>query len=257
MYCSTLMLNTKSSRRHLRIYHQGQCQGAHRLEHPEAIGLAGAHHQGVQQRRRHRVDPFCGCGTALVAAENLGRRWVGADDDANAVDVIRNRIASMSGQEGALPIPVSVLYHPPQRTEVATDGDVIRDPTGIIIPKMPSDKMSNAAIRDQLMEWQQQPDGTIKCPGCGECLKPRHFHVDHINPKSAGGTNRIDNRILLCGACNTDKGNTRTLPHLWNEQQIRGRQRQEMQRHVTEIQNQARAHVRQMDAGAPAPAPLR
>ena len=200
-------------------------------------------------------DPFCGCGTALVAAENLGRRWVGADDDANAVDVIRNRIASMSGQEGALPIPVSVLYHPPQRTEVATDGDVIRDPTGIIIPKMPSDKMSNAAIRDQLMEWQQQLDGNIKCPGCGECLKPRHFHVDHINPKSAGGTNRIDNRILLCGACNTDKGNTRTLPHLWNEQQIRGRQRQEMQRHVTEIQNQARVHVRQMDAGAPAPLP--
>ena len=202
-------------------------------------------------------DPFCGCGTALVAAENLGRKWVGADDDTNAVDVIRDRIGAMSGKIGALPVAVCVLHNPPQRTEVATAGDVIRDPTGIIIPKMPSDRMSNAAIRDQLLEWQQQPDGTIKCPGCGECLKPRHFHVDHINPKSAGGTNRIDNRILLCGACNIDKGNTRTLPHLWNEQQIRGRQRQEMQRHVTDIQNQARAHVRQMDAGAPAPAPLR
>ena len=42
-------------------------------------------------------DPFCGCGTALVAAEQLGRRWVGADDDANAVDVIRERIANLTG----------------------------------------------------------------------------------------------------------------------------------------------------------------
>ena len=194
-------------------------------------------------------DPFCGCGTALVAAENLGRRWVGTDDDANAVDVIRNRIASMSGQEGALPIPVSVLYHPPQRTEVVTDGDVIRDPTGIIIPKMPSDRMSNAAIRDQLLEWQADANGVIQCPGCGEILKARHFHVDHIDPKSTGGSNRIDNRILLCGACNTEKSDGKTLAALWRDHGIAGKERRDMQECVKAIREKARAHVQELDAG--------
>ena len=206
-------------------------------------------------------DPFCGCGTALVAAENLGRRWVGADDDVNAIDVVRERVASLKGilaDQPQFQSVVFVLRQAPARTEAATAADgVLKDPTGIIIPKMPSDKMSNAAIRDQLLEWQRQPDGNIKCPGCGECLKPRHFHVDHINPKSAGGTNRIDNRILLCGACNIDKGNTKALPQLWNEQKIRGKRRQEMQKHVTEIQDQARAHVHLMDAGVPVQARLR
>jgi len=206
-------------------------------------------------------DPFCGCGTALVAAENLGRRWVGADDDVNAIYVVRERVASLKGilaDQPQFQSVVFVLRQAPARTEAATAADgVLKDPTGIIIPKMPSDKMSNAAIRDQLMEWQQQLDGNIQCPGCGECLKPRHFHVDHINPKSAGGTNRIDNRILLCGACNIDKGNTKALPQLWNEQKIRGKRRQEMQKHVTEIQDQARAHVQQMDAGVPVQALLR
>ena len=204
-------------------------------------------------------DPFCGCGTALVAAENLGRRWVGADDDDNAIGVVRERVASLKGilaDQPQFQSAVSVLRHAPVRTEAAADDGVLKDPTGIIIPKMPSDKMSNAAIRDKLEEWQVARDGLILCPGCGERLKPRHFHVDHINPKSAGGTNRIDNRILLCGACNTDKGNTKALPQLWNEQKVRGKKRQEMQRHVKDIQDQARAYVRQMDAGAPAQAPL-
>ena len=38
------------------------------------------------------LDPFCGCGTAIHAAESLGRRWVGIDISAFAVGLMRSRI---------------------------------------------------------------------------------------------------------------------------------------------------------------------
>ena len=38
------------------------------------------------------LDPFCGCGTAVHAAERLGRRWVGIDVSAFAVGLMRGRI---------------------------------------------------------------------------------------------------------------------------------------------------------------------
>ena len=38
------------------------------------------------------VDPFAGSGTTLVAAEILGRRWMGADEQRYAIDTILERI---------------------------------------------------------------------------------------------------------------------------------------------------------------------
>jgi site-specific DNA-methyltransferase (adenine-specific) len=38
------------------------------------------------------LDPFCGCGTALVAAQKLGRRWVGIDVTYLAIAVMRARL---------------------------------------------------------------------------------------------------------------------------------------------------------------------
>ena len=37
------------------------------------------------------LDPFCGCGTAIDAARRMGRRWVGIDISAFAVDLIREK----------------------------------------------------------------------------------------------------------------------------------------------------------------------
>jgi len=38
------------------------------------------------------VDPFCGCGTALVAAQNLNRRWIGIDIAPSACRVMGERL---------------------------------------------------------------------------------------------------------------------------------------------------------------------
>ena len=39
------------------------------------------------------LDPFCGCGTTLVAAEWLGRQWVGMDISARAHQMVLDRLA--------------------------------------------------------------------------------------------------------------------------------------------------------------------
>jgi site-specific DNA-methyltransferase (adenine-specific) len=38
------------------------------------------------------LDPFCGCGTTVEAAERLGRRWIGIDLSSRAVGMIKARL---------------------------------------------------------------------------------------------------------------------------------------------------------------------
>lgn len=44
------------------------------------------------------LDPFCGGGTTLVAAEKLGRRWIGIDTSPIAVALVRRRLSDAFGQ---------------------------------------------------------------------------------------------------------------------------------------------------------------
>lgn len=51
------------------------------------------------------LDAFCGCGTAVVAAQALERRWIGIDITYAAMAVIRNRLNTMFGA-GTAPKPI-------------------------------------------------------------------------------------------------------------------------------------------------------
>jgi hypothetical protein len=43
------------------------------------------------------LDPFCGCGTTVDAAQKLGRRWIGIDVTYLSVDLIRKRLRHTYG----------------------------------------------------------------------------------------------------------------------------------------------------------------
>jgi site-specific DNA-methyltransferase (adenine-specific) len=48
------------------------------------------------------LDPMCGSGTTLVAAERLGRRWLGIDQGEIAFGVARTRLSALAGKVGNL-----------------------------------------------------------------------------------------------------------------------------------------------------------
>jgi DNA modification methylase len=45
------------------------------------------------------LDPFCGCGTAIAAAHNLGRRWTGIDLTHLAVNLMKYRLRDAFGDD--------------------------------------------------------------------------------------------------------------------------------------------------------------
>jgi DNA modification methylase len=45
------------------------------------------------------LDPFCGCGTTIAAAQRLNRRWIGIDVTYLAIDLIRNRLRGVYGDD--------------------------------------------------------------------------------------------------------------------------------------------------------------
>ena len=45
------------------------------------------------------LDPFCGCGTAVAAAERLNRRWIGIDITHLAITLIRHRLQDTFGDD--------------------------------------------------------------------------------------------------------------------------------------------------------------
>jgi DNA modification methylase len=45
------------------------------------------------------LDPFCGCGTAVVAAQRLKRRWIGIDITPLATNLIKTRLTDIFGPE--------------------------------------------------------------------------------------------------------------------------------------------------------------
>ena len=146
------------------------------------------------------LDPFCGCATTLIAAENLNRHWIGIDLWEHAATTLQQRIG----------FPVHARREPPVRTDDETD-------VGVSLPSInrrqrraePWMRLSHADMRDILYAAQ---DGV--CAGCGRELHIRFMQLDHMQPRADGGANTIDNRVMLCSPCNGAKGAILTISGL-------------------------------------------
>ncbi|MEA2547837.1 MAG: hypothetical protein QOE42_435, partial [Chloroflexota bacterium] len=48
------------------------------------------------------LDPFCGCGTAIDAAQELARDWIGIDNSYRAIEIMRDRMKARHGLDVAV-----------------------------------------------------------------------------------------------------------------------------------------------------------
>ncbi len=73
--------------------------GAERLGYPtqKPVALLERIIQSSTEAADVVLDPFCGCGTALVAAEKLKRRWIGIDITYLAIAVMKARLRDIFG----------------------------------------------------------------------------------------------------------------------------------------------------------------
>ena len=140
------------------------------------------------------LDPFCGCATTLVAAEELGRQWVGIDISPKAADLVRQRL------KGEL----DLLYKGARRTDIPQRTDLGAIP-----------RYNSLDNRRKLYGLQEG-----NCAGCSSHFESRHLEVDHIISQGKGGTAHIENLQLLCGNCNRIKGD-RGMEYLKVKLQIR------------------------------------
>ncbi len=182
------------------------------------------------------LDPFCGCATTPVAAELLGRKWIGMDIWEGAHQAVLERL-----QENRLAVPDgelsesadarlftfgSVTYHTSHTGLLErTDGDEMAAPTLRLRsqrPKEPWQKLTNHIIKRLLAEVQRNEKGKVICAGCGRDLEIDFMHLDHVQPKSESGDNWITNRVLLCGPCNRNKSDRLTIKGLHKENKKTG-----------------------------------
>ena len=153
------------------------------------------------------LDPFCGCATTPVAAERLGRQWIGMDTWEKTHQVVLDRLNAEQRISGEDAIQ---LVNDPNALERTDDEEVAAE----YLPPIYKRSRQSSLSRAEMMRILVDEYGLV-CWGCG--FKPPHIdylELDHNEPASDGGSNELPNRAPLCGPCNRLKSNIYTLAGL-------------------------------------------
>ena len=140
------------------------------------------------------MDPFCGCATACIAAEKLGRDWIGIDRLPQAVAMLTDRA------KRELQIPMD-----------DGNGQAWQDwsaglSTASVAPRRTDDLHlpfvgEPSEVRRFLYAQQLR-----QCAGCRYELPLHVLTIDHITPRAQGGSDDVGNLQLMCHTCNAIKG---------------------------------------------------
>ena len=165
------------------------------------------------------LDPFAGCATTIMAAQKNGRRWVGIDRRPDARFHIICRMEGIRAKDAEyirkLPhltnwIDARLAQHDAQfRTEPPTRSDG-GDAAAPVYTTSEKSTLTHRQIEDYLVETFG-----LQCWGCDfKAPDERYLQLDHADPKRNGGSNDLDNRVLLCQPCNLAKSDPITLIQL-------------------------------------------
>ena len=106
------------------------------------------------------LDPFCGCATALIAAEKMTRRWVGIDISPLAVRLVRARL------QREVPLFTQGAI---ERTDVPLHTDLV-------------DECESTSTRSRALYGKQEG----LCAGFRVHFQLRNLEVDYLIPRVKG-----------------------------------------------------------------------
>ena len=165
------------------------------------------------------LDPFAGCATTCVAAEQAGRKWIGVDLSPLAMGITLKRLREAAGRgsfweknvhyvklEDLPPLKGGIVSHLsiPNLPERGRRGRRFK----------PQDVRGYLSAREAVgMDPKQDYNQT--CQGCGY-TPPRleYLDVDHLLARKARGDDDSANLCLLCGPCNRKKNHKLTIDQL-------------------------------------------
>ena len=140
--------------------------------------------------------------------EKWQRRWIGIDLSPKAVELVKMRLArdlDLTEDAGLLGDKVIHRTDRPECLVPDEPRQIHAAPYSVLrtARRWRYRKLSFGGIRrtNTLFGLQE-----VKCTGCEVLFPFRNMTIDHILPRSKGGTDAPENLQLLCGACNSTKG---------------------------------------------------